>query len=115
MERGLYTKAWGPSGWVFLHSIAQRYPVSPTEVDKRNAKIFYTSIQTLLPCKMCRESYAKYIQILPIEYFLSARKDLILWVYIVHNFVNYKLINQGKDIEIPSLSEIYRKYENFSS
>lgn len=115
MESGLSTKKWGPSAWVFMHSIAQRYPHKPSDIEKQHAKDFYTSLDTLLPCKTCKISYKKFIQILPIDHFLSSRKDLILWIYTIHNFVNYKLIKQGKDIEIPTIKEIYRKYENFSA
>lgn len=113
MEKGLSTKKWGPSGWVFLHSIAQRYPKIPNDEDKMKAKNFYNSMDVLLPCGKCRESYTKYIRILPIDYFLGSRDKLILWVYTVHNFVNYKLIGQGQNIEIPSLEDVYNKYESF--
>ena len=114
-ERGLSTKKWGPSAWVFLHSVAQRYPRNPTEEDKNNYRNFYENIENMLPCGKCRESYTKYIQILPIRFFLSRREDLILWLYTIHNFVNFKLIGQGYDIQnIPSLAEVYEHYENFA-
>lgn len=112
MENGLSTKKWGPSGWIFLHSVAQRYPMNPTPEDKRQYREFYTNIA--LPCGTCVESYTKYIEILPIEYFLRDRTTLLLWIYIIHNFVNYKLMAQGQKIDIPSFEEIYRKYEDFS-
>ena len=117
-EKGLSTKVVGPPAWIFMHSIAQRYsrdPKNPTVIEKQHAKQFYSSIETLFPCGVCRDSYSIYLQLLPIDFFLNSRRDLILWVYTIHNFVNYKLMKQGQTIEIPTLQDIYRKYESFTT
>jgi hypothetical protein len=43
---------WGPHGWKFMHYVALAYPAKPTEEDKKNYKIFFESIQNILPCGM---------------------------------------------------------------
>ena len=32
---------WGPSTWIFLHTITLNYPNNPTIYDKQNYKNFY--------------------------------------------------------------------------
>lgn len=114
-ENGLSTKRWGPGAWILLHSAAQRYPKNPTEDDKRCFKAFYTNLKYTLPCGKCKESYTKFLRILPIDHFLGTREHLIFWIYTIHNFVNFKLIGQGQEVaEIPTLEEVYMKYEKFS-
>jgi len=114
-ENGLSTKKWGPGAWIILHSCAQRYPRNPTEEDKKCYKSFYYNLQYTLPCGKCKESYTKFLKMLPIDFFLGSRRQLTYWIYTVHNFVNYKLIGQGHDVgDIPTFEEVYKKYENFS-
>ena len=36
--------------------------------------------------------------ILPIDHFLENRQKLTYWIYTIHNFVNYKLRNQGNKV-----------------
>ena len=40
------TNTWGPSAWIFLHTITFNYPINPTENDKYiyNKVISYVSI-----------------------------------------------------------------------
>ena len=32
---------WGPSGWLFLHSVTFQYPDNPSDEDKYNYKVFF--------------------------------------------------------------------------
>jgi hypothetical protein len=114
-ENGLSTKKWGPGAWVLLHSSAQRYPKNPTEEEKKCYKSFYTNVKYTLPCGKCKKSYTEFLKMLPIDYFLGSRDLLIFWIYTIHNFVNFKLRGQGNKIgDIPTLEEVYRKYEKYS-
>lgn len=113
-NEGLDPKKWGPSFWDTLHLVAQGYPKNPSEEDKKNYREFYKSIKNILPCETCKKSYTEYISVLPIDFFLNDRNKLIYWIYTIHNFVNFKLINKGKKIIIPEMKDVYKKYENFS-
>ena len=90
-QNGMMTKVWGPPGWFFLHSVTFGYPdeINPENVDRvRHYANFFNSLGHVLPCKYCRNSYNEYISELPVENFLNSRKDLTLWLYLIHNKVN---------------------------
>jgi hypothetical protein len=108
------TRFWGPDGWRLLHSISQTYPERPNKIEMNTYKIFFESLQYVLPCIYCRLSYTEYINELSIDDYLNNRHELSKWVYLIHNKVNNKLRKQGllhyKD---PSFEEVYKKYEKF--
>ena len=116
-NNGMMTKVWGPPGWMFLHCITFGYPV---EIDynnhehiirKEKMKIFFESIGYVFPCKYCRESYLNFIREIPIDNNLNSRKDLVKWLYDIHNKVNDKLGVPA--CNIPSLNEVHEKYEKY--
>jgi hypothetical protein len=84
-------EVWGPFFWHTLHIVALGYPQEPTYSDKKAAKEFYESLQTLIPCPMCREHYASHMVKLPIGPSLDSRKDLFRWTVDLHNEVNVML------------------------
>lgn len=84
-------EVWGPFFWHTLHIVALGYPQEPTYNDKKAAKEFYESLQTLIPCPMCREHYASHMVKLPIGPSLDSRKDLFRWTVDLHNEVNVML------------------------
>lgn len=117
IDNGLMTKVWGPAGWLFLHCITFGYPyaINPNNPDHDNKKSDYKQFFELLgkvfPCKYCRESYQVFIKELPIDKYLNTRKDLITWLYKIHNKVNNKLgVNE---CNIPTLKEVNDKYETY--
>jgi hypothetical protein len=116
-NNGMMTKVWGPPGWLFLHCVTFGYPYVIDEFDythfqKRNDyKQFFTYLGKILPCRYCRESYNQYIKELPIDNFLGSRKDLCLWLYLIHNKVNDKL--GVPKCDIPSFKELQEKYESY--
>lgn len=108
------TKFWGPGAWKFLHSIAFNYPENPTEANKRHYKTLFTNFKFTLPCKYCRESYAEFLQELPIDPYLGSRQKLSMWLYKIHNKVNDKLRNQGNPVAPnPPFSQIKLHYEKY--
>jgi hypothetical protein len=100
-KSGMATAEFGPPAWKFLFiSILGRYPV---KVDKRikehlilqkEFKHFLTSLQYILPCVFCRNSFKDFLKIIPIKNFLGSRVELMFWLYSMKDLVNKKLINQ---------------------
>ena len=104
---------WGPSSWVYLHTLTFNYPDEPTNKTKQIYKRYFTLTGDILPCKFCRESYKQFLKELPIEPALESRKKLTKWFYDIHNKVNSKLRKQGQDKERVSFSEVCKHYESY--
>jgi len=102
------TSFWGKDGWKLSHSIAYSYD----ESEMKCYKIFFNSIQYVLPCIYCRRSYKKYIELYPIQN--QSKRDLATWIYNIHNCVNEKLRKQGyvttKDPSLKEVDEFYKDY-----
>lgn len=107
------TKDWGPHMWYSLHTIAYNYPDKPTTEQRNHYKHFYESLQYMLPCKYCRESWKNFLKELPIDNYLHSRSAITFWIYLMHNKVNKKLREQGNKIsKDPPYEEICKKYES---
>lgn len=108
------TKKWGPSGWVFLHAIAENY--DPDIHDAQTFKRFFTDVGGVLPCIHCRNSYQEFSQELLIDPYLKSTGGLAEWMYLIHNKVNKKLRDQGYQVDAdPSLESVRKKYQNFKT
>ena len=108
------TRFWGPDGWTLLHSIAEGYPLKPSIEDIETYKIFFKTIEYVLPCIYCRRSFKEYIENIPIEHYLKNKKSLQKWLYLIHNRVNNKLRKQGLNSSAdPTLVEITKRYEHY--
>lgn len=98
---GMSTKHWGPSAWNFLFiSIMGRYPFK-LDVNKeddimvRDAfKSMLTSLEVVMPCIFCRESFKEFLKELPIDPYLVGRIELMYWLYQMKDKVNKKLLKQ---------------------
>ena len=97
---------WGPHLWFSLHTISFNYPLIPTNEDKDNYKMFYVSMQHVIPCSICKKNYIRHLKEHPIEKHLNSRKLLVYWVIDIHNMVNSEI---GK--KILSYDKIIKKYE----
>ncbi|CAH6421421.1 Erv1/Alr family sulfhydryl oxidase [uncultured virus] len=108
-------KIWGPSGWMFLHSITFAYPTCPNNNDKKNMIQFITSLQYVLPCSKCSENFKKHLKIHPItDEILSSKDKLIKWMIDMHNEVNK--ITGEKQFTYDQVIKIYsNKYNNSNS
>ena len=49
------------------------------------------SLGCTLPCKFCAKSYRKFMKELDIDNFLDGKRNLMYWVYLMHNKVNKTL------------------------
>jgi hypothetical protein len=101
---------WGPAAWLFLHSVTFQYPENPTDQDKNNYKIFFDSLQNILPCPNCREHYQKNLKENPMN--LESRESLIKWVIDLHNAVNKK--NSKKEYSYDEVNDLYQSKYNYS-
>ena len=52
-QRPITPNLWGPHGWKFIHYVTFGYPINPTNQDKENYKMFFLSLQNILPCSKC--------------------------------------------------------------
>jgi len=85
---------WGPHGWKFIHYVALAYPTKPTQEQKNEYKIFFESIQNILPCGLCSHNYKKHLKELPIDdKVLESNITLLKWTIDMHNKVN---VQNGK-------------------
>ena len=64
----------------------------PTNSDKINYLLFFSTVKNILPCKYCRESFEVFTQEIKLINYLDNRDKLSKWLYMVHNLVmiNYE-------------------------
>lgn len=113
-NNGMMTTLWGPSAWIFIHSVGHGYPLEPSQDHKNNYRQFFESLSDVLPCKYCRESFKQFITTgdtkLTDDIFKN-RDSLTEWLYNIHEKVNNKLgVTYGL-----TLDEVRAKYESFRS
>ena len=99
---------WGPSAWVFLHSVSFTYPENPSRTDKSRFKDFFEQLCYVLPCKDCCIHYQKELTDTGLEKAIESRDSLSRWLVTVHNNVNRRL---GKHI-IP-YETVKKQYESY--
>ena len=105
------TTEWGPSGWPLFHAIAYYHDRHEEEKGKKNIRVFFKSMQHILPCIYCRRSYRQYIQEMPVP-----SVNLFEWSYHLHNKVNDKLRKQGYNCHRdPSFDTVLKTYKQFFS
>ena len=113
----LNPSVWGPHGWFFLDSVALSYPDYPTNKEKENIKIFFTSIKNILPCRSYRVHYEHNLMKFPLtNTVLKNRKNLLEWVMNAHNrvkmFYNKKLLSESDIINYYSDQYGSKSYNN---
>ena len=113
-NNGMQTRVWGPAGWIFLHCIAQNYPLLPTPEQKQNYLQFFKGVGNVLPCRYCRESYQEFItqpNTILNDLVMTNRQTFTKWLYRIHNKVNKKL---SIDCNL-TFNQVTEKYESFRS
>ena len=106
-DAGISTRAWGNTGWHFMHCIAYNYPRKPSSVDKKKYQAFFRSLSFVLPCSLCSSEFRRLIKMTSFDRAFDSRKTLTRWVYDAHNAVRKKL---GKKITM-TFKEVRRRYE----
>jgi len=84
-------KIWGPHYWATLHFISSTYDNNPNESIKSTMKTFIQTIPVFLPCKDCQDHAFKFIKESNLDKVISNRKELFLFFFNFHNFVNQRL------------------------
>jgi len=107
---GMVTYIWGPPMWHTLHTITFNYPTNPTKEQKKQYLNFFINIKDILPCKYCRDNYAKNLLIYPLTSKVMKNRDtLTKWLYDIHEEIN---TNLGKQSQL-SFEEVRDRYEHF--
>ena len=117
LDNGLMTRIWGPSGWLFLHSITFGFPykidpTNPEHIAKQNDYYrFFYYLGKVMPCKYCRDSYMDFFTKQSPMSKLGSRKEFTKWLYDIHNLVNDKL--GVPSCERPSFEEVEEQYQSY--
>jgi hypothetical protein len=98
---------WGPHLWFSLHTISFTYPLKPKDEDKKNYQDFFTQLQHVIPCSVCKKNYKRHLQEFPVNNHLNSRKDIVYWVIDLHNMVNSET---GK--RVISYEDALKRYED---
>jgi hypothetical protein len=72
-----------------MHIISMGYPETPDDATQQAASNFYRSLTSLIPCPICREHYAKLVQMSAPA--TESKDALMKWVFTIHNQVNAQL------------------------
>tara|TARA_B110000046_G_scaffold176768_1_gene202795 strand:+ start:3141 stop:3698 length:558 start_codon:yes stop_codon:yes gene_type:complete len=87
-------KAWGASGWVFLHACAFAYPENDPPAETREAAFWLLrSLDRMLPCAKCRQHYRNATRHVasPAHQVFESRDALARFYVHLHNDVNERL------------------------
>lgn len=103
-------EVWGPSTWIFLHTITLNYPHNPTMYDKQYYKNFFINLHYILPCEWCSNNYKQHLQKYPIDNYLNTKKNLVQWLINIHNEVN--IIFNKNTIDYSEFINIYKNIYN---
>jgi hypothetical protein len=105
------TRFWGPSGWKFLHLLAQDASRC------RNTIRWLQLLPYVLPCKYCRASLQEYYELQPLTDKVFRNSSTAgKWMYDIHNRVNDKLRAQGLHSDPnPPWNEIQETYTTMYS
>jgi hypothetical protein len=107
---GMLTTVWGPSVWMFLHTMSFNYPVDPTEEDKKHYRDFVLSLQNVLPCKYCRMNLVKNFKQLPLTMAdMKNRETFSRYIYELHELVN-RMLQKKSNL---TYDDVRERYEHF--
>jgi len=95
MELNINPHWWGHNLWQSINAFIAVYPDNPSNEEINSIQIFFKSLQNLIPCYSCRNTYNIYIKeddtsIDNLNNF-NKKDNLIFFVYKLRNKVNNKL------------------------
>ncbi len=88
----------GRSAWTLIHTMAVRYPDSPSGEDKRKMNAFLAALSEFYPCGLCASHLQSYLRDHPAD--VSSRNALRQWLCDLHNSVNKKLKKPAFNCEL---------------
>ncbi len=109
-RNGFQTQHWGPTFWLFLHSVALHIEESRTRVKEharmvQQFKQLIYGLTLLLPCVYCRMSFEPFVADPANQIDLAT--DLFVWTVHAHNMVDRKLHKQERH-DLVQLKRQYR-------
>jgi thiol-disulfide isomerase/thioredoxin len=100
--------AIGRSTWHLLHSMAAKYPETPTSEHKQAIVNFVKTLEHLYPCDVCRHHLSDNLKrISPLVDSVGDRNVLSVWACQLHNIVNEDLNKPLFNCSIDELDELY--------
>jgi hypothetical protein len=112
---GFQSKIWGPSAWLFLHTITLNF--IPNKHSEKGYINFFKNLKYVLPCITCRSNYADIIRSGDLKLtarILTSRDTLVEWLFKVHNLINTRTgktltySNDSKGLE--SMKQFYEQF-----
>lgn len=88
----------GRASWTLLHSVAAKYPNSPSDTQKQEMKQFMTIFSHVYPCGWCAKDFEKFIKHNSPK--VDSKEDLGRWICTAHNEVNEKLGKEKFDCDL---------------
>lgn len=118
---GFPPSVWGPLLWQFMHILAANMPLIPTLQQSTAYHAFFSSLCTILPCKLCRAEFCALVTSpgsrlkLAKSLFMqlrtekpgAARKRVFRWTVLVHAAVNKRLSKKGVSSSLSLWSQYY--------
>lgn len=99
--------------WYNIHYFLNNYyPLVPLEYDKTQVlKLINVMSSTGIPCVHCRQHFKSYLQINPINQYLSSRESLKKYFIDLHNDINKR--NKKNVFSYEGAEKKYKKNEEF--
>ena len=94
-------KIWGHVMWSYLINLVLHYPDNFTAQHSHQFELLLGQLYYVLPCKSCRENYAKYFKFNPPN--LTSKQSILIWLCSLYNNIGnksytlYEFVNKGAD------------------
>jgi hypothetical protein len=88
---GMSPNVWGPIFWTTMHIVTLGYSNNPSTEERKAVSDFFNSLALVIPCPVCKAHYAHFLKQSPVEDVAVSRKNLVFWLYNLHNKVNSQL------------------------
>ncbi len=88
-DKNLNVNNWGPSFWYIIHLLAFRF----NKKNKNQIYYFFKYLACILPCVKCqspKDGYPFYFNNNNIKSYMSSHRQLFIWTYNLHDYVNIK-------------------------
>jgi hypothetical protein len=73
-------RVWGPPAWKFIGAVVDSYPDHATLHDQGWMTDFLVAIAEALPCETCRDNYAIWMSLKPLDGYIGSRGDVVRWL-----------------------------------
>jgi hypothetical protein len=82
---------WGPHYWFVIQTMAQTYPLHPTQASKRKYYDFIMNLPLFIPDADIGNRFAELVDAYPVSPYLDKRDNFVHWVHFIHNKINVSL------------------------